>query len=109
MFLTSSFSLQTSTGAIAQLGERLPCTQEVGSSILPGSTTSMLDAQTLSMSSAQRAELLCVEHFASAKYKFFNNLVRSRKAQPLGASLVDACECQQTITAKVFGVIWSSE
>ena len=25
-------------GAIAQLGERLPCTQEVGSSILPGST-----------------------------------------------------------------------
>ena len=26
------------TGAIAQLGERLPCTQEVGSSILPGST-----------------------------------------------------------------------
>ena len=27
-------------GAIAQLGERLPCTQEVGSSILPGSTRS---------------------------------------------------------------------
>ena len=26
-------------GAIAQLGERLPCTQEVGSSILPGSTS----------------------------------------------------------------------
>ena len=26
-------------GAIAQLGERLPCKQEVGSSILPGSTT----------------------------------------------------------------------
>ncbi len=26
------------SGAIAQLGERLPCTQEVGSSILPGST-----------------------------------------------------------------------
>ena len=25
-------------GAIAQLGERLPCTQEVGSSILPSST-----------------------------------------------------------------------
>jgi hypothetical protein len=28
----------TPNGAIAQLGERLPCTQEVGSSILPGST-----------------------------------------------------------------------
>ena len=26
-------------GAIAQLGERLPCTQEVGGSIPPGSTT----------------------------------------------------------------------
>lgn len=25
-------------GAIAQLGERLPCTQEVGGSIPPGST-----------------------------------------------------------------------
>ena len=30
--------VQKSSGAIAQLGERLPCTQEVGSSILPGST-----------------------------------------------------------------------
>ena len=29
-------------GAIAQLGERLPCTQEVGSSILPGSTISVV-------------------------------------------------------------------
>ncbi len=28
-----------SGGAIAQLGERLPCTQEVGGSIPPGSTT----------------------------------------------------------------------
>jgi hypothetical protein len=28
-----------SDGAIAQLGERLPCTQEVGGSIPPGSTT----------------------------------------------------------------------
>ncbi len=32
------FGLLSSEGAIAQLGERLPCTQEVGSSILPGST-----------------------------------------------------------------------
>ncbi len=31
-------SPQTSYGAIAQLGERLPCTQEVRSSILLGST-----------------------------------------------------------------------
>ena len=31
----------TGFGAIAQLGERLPCTQEVGSSILPGSTNSI--------------------------------------------------------------------
>ena len=29
----------SSTGAIAQLGERLPCTQEVGGSIPPGSTS----------------------------------------------------------------------
>jgi hypothetical protein len=29
-------------GAIAQLGERLPCTQEVGSSILPGSTKQLV-------------------------------------------------------------------
>ena len=29
---------KTSHGAIAQLGERLPCTQEVGGSIPPGST-----------------------------------------------------------------------
>ena len=28
-------------GPIAQLGERLPCKQEVGSSILPGSTSKM--------------------------------------------------------------------
>ena len=28
-------------GAVAQLGERLPCTQEVRSSILLGSTTSL--------------------------------------------------------------------
>ena len=28
----------SNTGAIAQLGERLPCTQEVGGSIPPGST-----------------------------------------------------------------------
>jgi hypothetical protein len=31
--------LSSETGAIAQLGERLPCTQEVRSSILLGSTT----------------------------------------------------------------------
>ena len=30
-------------GAIAQMGERLPCTQEVGGSIPPGSTISNLD------------------------------------------------------------------
>ena len=30
-------------GAIAQLGERLPCTQEVGGSIPPGSTNFYLD------------------------------------------------------------------
>ena len=30
---------RTSQGAIAQLGERLLCTQEVGGSIPPGSTT----------------------------------------------------------------------
>ena len=32
-------------GAIAQLGERLPCTQEVRSSILLGSTTSLLEKE----------------------------------------------------------------
>ena len=31
-------------GAIAQLGERLPCTQEVGGSIPPGSTKFAKDA-----------------------------------------------------------------
>ena len=33
-------------GAIAQLGERLPCTQEVGGSIPPGSTmlSSLMEA-----------------------------------------------------------------
>ena len=30
---------EVDNGAIAQLGERLPCTQEVGGSIPPGSTT----------------------------------------------------------------------
>ena len=30
--------LNSEQGAIAQLGERLPCTQEVGGSIPPGST-----------------------------------------------------------------------
>jgi hypothetical protein len=30
-------------GAVAQLGERLPCTQEVRSSILLGSTTSLIN------------------------------------------------------------------
>ncbi len=40
-FIYSEFCIPGSefeSGAIAQLGERLPCTQEVGSSILPGST-----------------------------------------------------------------------
>ena len=35
------FLFARNRGAIAQLGERLPCTQEVGSSILPGSTNSI--------------------------------------------------------------------
>ena len=30
--------LEKNTGVVAQLGEHLPCTQGVGSSILPGST-----------------------------------------------------------------------
>ena len=34
-------SIEGSRGAIAQLGERLPCTQEVGGSIPPGSTSSL--------------------------------------------------------------------
>jgi fumarate hydratase class II len=32
------------SGAIAQMGERLLCTQEVGSSILPGSTNGRIPA-----------------------------------------------------------------
>ena len=35
---TQADGKRSSTGAIAQLGERLPCTQEVGGSIPPGST-----------------------------------------------------------------------
>ena len=35
---TTPDAKKTSQGAIAQLGERLPCTQEVGGSIPPGST-----------------------------------------------------------------------
>ena len=52
------------TGAIAQLGERLLCTQEVGSSILPGSTkVSNADGWGTSR-----------ERFA-LREQFFNNLV----------------------------------
>ena len=36
-------------GAIAQLGERLPCTQEVSGSIPLGSTTPLLPCQSLEM------------------------------------------------------------
>ena len=32
------FSVASAIGVVAQLGEHLPCTQGVGSSILPGST-----------------------------------------------------------------------
>ncbi len=39
LFISLPFSLLS--GAIAQLGERLPCTQEVGGSIPPGSTKFM--------------------------------------------------------------------
>ncbi len=37
--------IRTPNGAIAQLGERLPCTQEVGGSIPPGSTNSSQKAK----------------------------------------------------------------
>ena len=37
--LSGSGRYQNRSGAIAQMGERLPCTQEVGGSIPPGSTT----------------------------------------------------------------------
>ena len=38
MYLSFLFSFERSCGALAQLGERLLCTQEVRSSILLGST-----------------------------------------------------------------------
>ncbi len=50
-------------GAVAQLGERLPCTQEVRSSILLGSTTSLMnlsskfDVNSLLASSGEFREL----------------------------------------------------
>ena len=40
---TTSDAKKTSHGAIAQLGERLLCTQEVGGSIPPGSTITSND------------------------------------------------------------------
>ena len=46
---------QTSQGAIAQMGERLICIQEVGGSIPPGSTTFLLLLETLQ---ARRVALL---------------------------------------------------
>ena len=51
-------------GAIAQLGERLPCTQEVGSSILPGSTNA-----SGSESQALKASQKSLERFASGEAK----------------------------------------
>ena len=45
-------------GAIAQLGERLPCTQEVGSSILPGST---IPGQHKVVDVAVQRRAVCVE------------------------------------------------
>ena len=51
-------------GAIAQLGERLPCTQEVGSSILPGSTNA-----SGSESQALKASPKSLERFASGEAK----------------------------------------
>ena len=68
------------SGAIAQLGERLLCTQEVGSSILPGSTNSQMRIL-VTYSSGQ--SVLAIEYFALTNVRFskphglcwfFNNL-----------------------------------
>ena len=61
-------------GAIAQLGERLPCTQEVGSSILPGSTNFNVSCDSLKCQVASAR--WSVLYFAfDVKCLFFNNLV----------------------------------
>ena len=44
------------SGAIAQLGERLPCTQEVGGSIPPGSTNFLVQ----SLEYSNEYSILCI-------------------------------------------------
>ena len=48
-------------GAIAQLGERLPCTQEVRSSILLGSTTSIEPSALLKVEALGRGYFVLVK------------------------------------------------
>jgi hypothetical protein len=59
---------KTSQGAIAQLGERLPCTQEVGGSIPPGSTIYPGDYLLLQKTPKERS------YFFFCCLLFFNNL-----------------------------------
>ena len=61
-------------GAIAQLGERLPCTQEVGSSILPGSTNIYLTKWLLFESKFPNL-------FSNEKSLLFNKMGSKNKAE----------------------------
>ncbi len=50
-------------GAIAQLGERLPCTQEVGGSIPPGSTKILLTKVSVQKRMFQIYEAFLSDHW----------------------------------------------
>ncbi len=49
LVMTKIIQIAGLSGAIAQLGERLPCTQEVSGSIPLGSTTLELEAESLKL------------------------------------------------------------
>ena len=66
-------------GAIAQMGERLLCTQEVGSSILPGSTNWCVPAPRRAKAFKALSRVLSASHLA----KFLAHDVRI-VAGPLG-------------------------
>ena len=89
-------------GAIAQLGERLPCTQEVGSSILPGSTNG-------SESQALKASGKSLERFATGEAKSSLKIRLDRGRRLVGRKSGWMRNERQHITPRVFGVIWSSE
>ena len=67
MYLSFLFSFERSCGALAQLGERLPCTQEVCGSIPHSSTIHCSTRKLQSVPAKVRCEVLLFKNLDQAE------------------------------------------